>query len=260
MARSVSFDGACGEVPATGEQLIRVFGPWDLSEIRVDPFATVELRKLGAQPTLGIDLPLEALGAFPSVGAVVAGAPRSRTFRPLLDPSSHWRATCRLASGSTISLSTSTWKGGLLNVDVPHPTALESTSRHLSIDTSRADRLENLEDLRSGIATGTEFQPGRRGTEPALQPSAAFRPLPWPHAATPPFRQSFGSPVGFVVDFLIGRDSSSLRGFSDTLQRRDKVTSGSKSPTSQVCTRLSRSGTAAMRSSFPEPFRKGLGN
>jgi len=55
MARSVSFDGACGEVPATGEQLIRVFGPWDLSEIRVDPFPTVELRKLGAQPTLGID-------------------------------------------------------------------------------------------------------------------------------------------------------------------------------------------------------------
>jgi len=142
---------------------------------------------------------LEALGTFPSVGAVVAGAPRSRTFRPLLDPSSHRRATCRLASGSTISPSTSTEKGGVLNVVAPHPTALESTSRHLSIDTSRADRLGTLEDLRSGIATGRESRPGRRGTEPALQPSAAFRPLPWPHTACPPFRQTFGWPVGCIA-------------------------------------------------------------
>ena len=44
------------------------------------------------------------------------------------------------------------------------------------------------------------------------------------------------------------------------LRRRDKVTSGPKSPTPQVCTRLSRFGVAAMCSSFPEPFRKGLGN
>ncbi|HEX9865720.1 MAG TPA: hypothetical protein VGC03_12195 [Acidimicrobiia bacterium] len=94
MTRSVSFDGACGEVAPTGEQLIRVVAPWDLSEIRVDPFPTVELRKLGAQPTLGIELPLEALGTFPSVGAVVASAPRSRTLSPLLDPSSHRHATC----------------------------------------------------------------------------------------------------------------------------------------------------------------------
>jgi len=122
----------------------------------------------------------------------------------------------------------------VLNVVAPHPTAVESTSRHLSIDTSRADRPGTLEDLRSGTATGRESRPGRRGTEPALQPSAAFRPLPWPHTACPPFRQTFGSPIGLVLDVLMGRDSSSLRGLSDTLWRCDEVLLG-RNPRHRRC-------------------------
>jgi hypothetical protein len=60
-----------------GLEVFGVFSPGDSAQLWVDPLTPVEPDELRAEPSLGVDLAVEALRPLSSIEAVVAGAPRS---------------------------------------------------------------------------------------------------------------------------------------------------------------------------------------